>query len=140
MHSLFKNGKIPRIIIDGPYGSPSQGLYDFDTVLCCGTGIGITPFASFLRSVIHRSKTNQMENKKIYFVWIANQIQCFEWFDDLLGKVERDAPCVRPQIYLTMSNLDTDMAHVSFYLTPACASALFWPNRFCPIIEVETSV
>ena len=106
VHSLFKNGAVPRIIIDGPYGSPSQGLYDYGTVLCCGTGIGITPFASFLRSVIHRSRNGQMNDKKIYFIWIANQIQCFEWFDDLLGEVERDAPCVSPQIYLTMSNLD----------------------------------
>jgi len=38
---LFKeNQAIPKIIIDGPYGAPAQGLDEFQTIICAGTGIG----------------------------------------------------------------------------------------------------
>ena len=125
VHQLFKSGEIPKIIIDGPYGSPSQGLYDHDTVLCCGTGIGITPFASFLRSLLHQVRSNQIdiEKKKIYFVWIASQIECFEWFDDLLNEVENEVYIIEPQIYLTMSHMESDAAQVSH--KTACFNAIY---------------
>ena len=114
LHNLFKTGEIPKINVDGPYGSPSQGLYDHDTVICSGTGIGITPFASFLRSVLIRTRKNMIdfEKKKVYFVWIASQRKCFEWFDDLLQEVEAECHIIRPQIYLTLSNMNAESAMV----------------------------
>ena len=114
VHRLFKGEDIPKIIIDGPYGAPSQGLYDHDIVLCCGTGIGITPFASFLRSLLDRARRKKLDPKrKVYFVWIASQMQCFEWFDDLLREVEEEVTQIKPQIYLTMSNMDSEAGVVS---------------------------
>ena len=31
---------------------------DYETVVCCGAGIGITPFASFLRSLLYLYRAN----------------------------------------------------------------------------------
>jgi len=89
-------------------------LYDHNIVLCSGTGIGITPFASFLRSLLYHARSNQIDitEKKIYFVWIASSKDCFEWFDDLLTQVEEEVPAIRPQIFLTMSNMNADTAQV----------------------------
>lgn len=101
-YTLFNGDFTPRIIIDGPYGTPSQGLNEFDTIICAGTGIGITPFASFVRSaMIKRSE------KRIYFIWITPNMDCFEWFDELLQSAEVKVPNLRVMIFLTLSNIDT---------------------------------
>lgn len=37
---------LPRVMIDGPFGSASEDFLKFETVLLIGAGIGVTPFAS----------------------------------------------------------------------------------------------
>ena len=43
-----------QIYIDGPFGSPSSNIYRAEHAVLIGTGIGITPFASILQSIMHR--------------------------------------------------------------------------------------
>lgn len=40
------NRTLPRIMIDGPFGSASEDYLNYETVLLVGAGIGVTPFAS----------------------------------------------------------------------------------------------
>jgi len=40
------NRTLPRVMIDGPFGSASEDFLKFETVLLVGAGIGVTPFAS----------------------------------------------------------------------------------------------
>jgi NADPH oxidase 2 len=40
------NRVLPRVMIDGPFGSASEDFLKFETVLLVGAGIGVTPFAS----------------------------------------------------------------------------------------------
>ena len=40
------NRVLPRIMVDGPFGSASEDFLNYDTVLLVGAGIGVTPFAS----------------------------------------------------------------------------------------------
>ncbi|KAJ1533447.1 hypothetical protein HK096_005243, partial [Nowakowskiella sp. JEL0078] len=42
---------LPKIRIDGPYGTPSEDVFDFEISLCVGAGIGVTPYASILKSI-----------------------------------------------------------------------------------------
>ena len=37
---------LPRVMIDGPFGSASEDFLNFETVLLIGAGIGVTPYAS----------------------------------------------------------------------------------------------
>ena len=37
---------LPRVMVDGPFGSASEDFLNFETVLLVGAGIGVTPFAS----------------------------------------------------------------------------------------------
>lgn len=37
---------LPRIMVDGPFGSASEDFLKYETVLLVGAGIGVTPFAS----------------------------------------------------------------------------------------------
>jgi len=40
------NRVLPRIMVDGPFGSASEDFLKYETVLFVGAGIGVTPFAS----------------------------------------------------------------------------------------------
>ncbi len=42
---------MPAISVDGPYGASSQEVFDYETVVLVGGGIGVTPFASILKSI-----------------------------------------------------------------------------------------
>ena len=37
---------LPRVMVDGPFGSASEDFLKFETVFLVGAGIGVTPFAS----------------------------------------------------------------------------------------------
>jgi NADPH oxidase 2 len=42
------NRILPRIMVDGPFGSASEDFLKYETVLLVGAGIGVTPFASWV--------------------------------------------------------------------------------------------
>jgi len=46
--------------LGGPFGAPAQKVWEFDTVMVVGAGIGVTPFASILRSVNLRVRQQQI--------------------------------------------------------------------------------
>lgn len=50
----FPVGKPLEIYIDGPYGAPSSHIFRAQHAVLIGTGIGVTPFASILQSIMHR--------------------------------------------------------------------------------------
>ena len=39
---------LPRVMVDGPFGSASEDFLKFETVFLVGAGIGVTPFASYV--------------------------------------------------------------------------------------------
>ena len=39
---------LPRVMVDGPFGSASEDFLKYETVLLVGAGIGVTPFASYV--------------------------------------------------------------------------------------------
>lgn len=44
----------PQIYLDGPYGAPSSHIFRAQHAVLIATGIGVTPFASILQSIMHR--------------------------------------------------------------------------------------
>jgi predicted ferric reductase len=44
-----------HVYIDGPFGAPTSQIFHAQHALLIGTGIGVTPFASILQSIMHRS-------------------------------------------------------------------------------------
>ncbi|KAJ1975517.1 hypothetical protein H4R34_004305 [Dimargaris verticillata] len=83
---------LPRLLVDGPYGTPTEHVFDYEVAVLVGAGIGVTPYASILKSLWHRvtqpGKMNQL--RKVYFMWICRDIQAFEWFQDLLVALEQE--------------------------------------------------
>lgn len=44
----------PQIYVDGPFGAPSSHIFRAQHAVLIGTGIGVTPFASILQSIMHK--------------------------------------------------------------------------------------
>ncbi|KAM4799619.1 NADPH oxidase 1 isoform 2-T2 [Urocitellus parryii] len=46
-----QNSLIPRIEVDGPFGTASEDVFQYEVAVLVGAGIGVTPFASILKSI-----------------------------------------------------------------------------------------
>ncbi|KAM5179539.1 NADPH oxidase 2 [Mantella aurantiaca] len=101
--------KLPKISIDGPFGTASEDVFDYEVAMLVGAGIGVTPFASVLKSVWYKycNNASTLRLKKIYFYWLCRDTQAFEWFADLLQSLEtqmqerNNADFLSYNIYLT---------------------------------------
>jgi NADPH oxidase 5 len=81
------------VFVDGPYGSPSAHIFRSRFAVLIGAGIGVTPFASVLESVVLRShRMHPSSLERVHFFWLNSDQYSFEWFRDLLASLEeRDA-------------------------------------------------
>ena len=44
----------PKVFLDGPFGEGHQDWFRFEVSILVGGGIGVTPFASILKELVHR--------------------------------------------------------------------------------------
>ncbi|KAI9635465.1 ferric reductase NAD binding domain-containing protein [Dioszegia hungarica] len=112
-------GKVlPRIMLDGPFGSASEDFANYETILLVGGGIGVTPFASILKTLWYRmndfGKSTQTRLSKVYFVWVIRDFGLAEWFHSLLKAVEAEDKEGRIEIhvYLTAKIDDDKMNNI----------------------------
>ena len=78
--------------VDGPYGSPSAHIFQSRFAVLIGAGIGVTPFASVLESIVlraygHGSRPSNLQ--KVHFFWLNRDQYSFEWFSALLAELEK---------------------------------------------------
>lgn len=97
-----------KIRLDGPYGAPSSNIFQHEHAVLVATGIGVTPFASILQSIMYRYTEKKrnclncghiwsekipsqriMNLKKVDFVWINRDQTSFEWFVELLYNLKQ---------------------------------------------------
>jgi len=79
-----------KVYVDGPYGSPSTHIFDSRHAVFIGAGIGVTPFASILESVVLRANGGRPSSlKKVHFFWLNRDQYSFEWFVSLLHELEK---------------------------------------------------
>ncbi|KAL9169981.1 hypothetical protein ABFS82_04G114700 [Erythranthe guttata] len=106
----------PRVLIDGPYGAPTQDYKDYDVVLLVGLGIGATPMISVVRDIINNirsieeeensleggtrpptpkqktgsnsssSHKHEFRTRKAYFYWVTREQGSFDWFKDVMNE------------------------------------------------------
>ena len=66
-HITSHNLPLPKVRVDGPFGEGHQDWYQFDVSILVGGGIGITPFASILKDIVHRSSLGaRFQCKKVW--------------------------------------------------------------------------
>lgn len=81
---------LPRLYLDGPFGSASEDVFKCEVAILVGAGIGVTPFASILKSIWYRMNFPQKKTRlrKVYFFWVCRDFDSFEWFRSLLLAIE----------------------------------------------------
>jgi len=75
--------------VDGPFGTPTRSIFGARHAVLVGAGIGVTPFASVLESMVARAYAGESQLEKLYFFWLNRDSRSFEWFAELLLKVEQ---------------------------------------------------
>ena len=55
----------PKVRIDGPYGSASEEVFNYKNLILVGAGIGVTPFASIMRTIALQSR-RILNDKELY--------------------------------------------------------------------------
>ncbi|KAK3098182.1 hypothetical protein FSP39_016935 [Pinctada imbricata] len=87
------NSKVvePKLFLDGPFGEGHQDWYKYPVSVLVGGGIGVTPFASILKDIVHKVSNSKgsFNCKKIYFLWVTRTQKQFEWFTDIIREVEK---------------------------------------------------
>nr|XP_033775411.1 NADPH oxidase 5 isoform X1 [Geotrypetes seraphini] len=130
-----------KCYIDGPYGTPTRRIFTSEHAVLIGAGIGITPFASILQSIMYRYrmrkqncpncryswceslKDNEMKLRKVDFIWINRDQKFFEWFVSLLTKLELDQADEEPEgrflemhMYMTSALSMNDMKAIGLQM------------------------
>lgn len=135
-------GKPLEIYLDGPYGAPSSHIFRAQHAVLIATGIGVTPFASILQSIMHRYwkarhtcpqctyswasdiPATVMNLRKVDFFWINRDQRSFEWFVNLLSQLEIEQAelggamerFLEMHMYITSALQKTDMKAVGLQL------------------------
>ncbi|XP_073160562.1 NADPH oxidase 5 isoform X5 [Lepidochelys kempii] len=140
---LSENHRVCNIkcYIDGPYGTPTRRIFTSEHAVLVGAGIGITPFASILQSIMYRYrlrkqndprsgyswseslKDDEMKLRKVDFIWINRDQKSFEWFVSLLTKLEMDQADEEPEgrflemhLYMTSALSKNDMKAIGLQM------------------------
>ncbi|KAI6692437.1 hypothetical protein NL676_020147 [Syzygium grande] len=97
--------RIPKLLIDGPYGAPAQDYKKYDVLLLVGLGIGATPLISIVKDVLNNikqqkeieegiiesgaksNKRSQFLTRRAYFYWVTREQGSFEWFKGVMNEV-----------------------------------------------------
>ncbi|XP_034037623.1 NADPH oxidase 1 [Thalassophryne amazonica] len=92
MQELPEGAQGPKMGVDGPFGTASEDVFDYKVSMLVGAGIGVTPFASILKSIWYKFKESnpKLRTRKIYFYWLCRETHAFEWFADLLQVLEKE--------------------------------------------------
>lgn len=132
-----------KISIDGPYGTSSQAIFDSEHAVLIAAGIGITPFASVLQSMMNRfsrmnakchkcetpisqnilrSADEEISIKKVDFIWVTRDQRSLEWFISLLSRMEieqrkHNQNFLETHLYVTSAKRQSDMKTINLHLT-----------------------
>ncbi|XP_026878391.2 NADPH oxidase 1 [Electrophorus electricus] len=92
LENLPEGSQGPKMGVDGPFGTASEDVFDYEVSMLVGAGIGVTPFASILKSIWYKFKDSnpKLRTRKIYFYWLCRETNAFEWFADLLQVLEKE--------------------------------------------------
>jgi predicted ferric reductase len=79
--------------VDGPYGTPSTHIFRCQRPVLVAAGIGVTPFASVLSSLLERLRAGEgIVPERVHFVWVERDHHAFGWFASLLAEIEAEFP------------------------------------------------
>ncbi|GAO51821.1 hypothetical protein G7K_5912-t1 [Saitoella complicata NRRL Y-17804] len=121
---------LPRVMIDGPFGSASEDVFKYEVAMLVGAGIGVTPFASILKSIWYRvgglGKKGRGRLAKVYFFWVIRDFGSLEWFRSLLLAIEAQdiGHLIEIHTYLTLKIKPDDAQNIMIQDAGATVDAI----------------
>lgn len=110
IHQSMKKRAIKKrvnvtVFVEGPYGTPCREIFETDHAILIGAGIGVTPYAAIIQSIFYKFKDASItcpkcrhrwcsdmlsgqKLKRVDFIWMNRSQESFEWFADLLFRLE----------------------------------------------------
>lgn len=86
---------MPKVRIDGPFGSPAEDVFNYEVAVMIGGGIGVTPWASILKTVWHMRKNPDLKIRsrlrRLEFIWVCKDIVRFQWFQGLIDTLDQQS-------------------------------------------------
>ena len=112
--------------LDGPYGAPCAEILKSRRAVLIAGGIGVTPFASVLESIVLKARQNETSLERVDFYWLNRDQYSFEWFTELLGKLTLldESGLVRVHVYMTGARSDASCAALNLAAALAHAEGL----------------
>lgn len=93
---VYSVTQLPKVAIDGPFGTSSEDIFEYEVGICVCAGIGVTPFASLLQELFLRKfapkSGEQLRTKTVYFYWMCPGFDSWGWFASLL--IEFEQQCI----------------------------------------------
>ncbi|KAM8952253.1 NADPH oxidase 1 [Pelodytes ibericus] len=139
----------PRLEVDGPFGTASEDVFQYEVSMLVGAGIGVTPFASILKSIWYKfqNEDQRLKTKKIYFYWICRETGAFAWLADLLRSLEQEMISSGKDGFLNyrlfLTNWDSSIAGhaiINFDLATDAVTGLKQKTSFGrPVWDIEFS-
>ncbi|XP_076832303.1 NADPH oxidase 4 [Brachyhypopomus gauderio] len=84
---MIQQRRYPKVYVDGPFGSPSEEVFNYEVSVCVAGGIGVTPFACVMQALL--DEWRQWKLQRLYFVWVCRELKAFYWFAELLCGLHR---------------------------------------------------
>lgn len=107
------------VYLDGPYHSPSSHIYQSEYAVLIAGGIGVTPYASLLQSILHQrqAESSLLQLKKVHFYWFNRNQDSFEWLLEMLQRLEAEDrfDLFDLNLYLTGAPKGTNIQFVTAY-------------------------
>ncbi|UJR12461.1 hypothetical protein I4U23_016637 [Adineta vaga] len=142
------------IIIKGPYSSCARCVFDCKHAILIGGGIGITPYASILQSLMAQFRASRIVCKrcqginyhrqglvgnrllkKIDFIWVNRNHKNFEWFLHLLYEFECEQ-----ETYLNVNINEQPFLDIHLYFTGLKSDNNTNDNPVDPITNIWTDI
>ncbi len=102
-----------RAYIDGPYASPTSSVYRSGVAVLIAGGIGVTPFASLLNSLLLSRQRGKAVNpgQVIHFHWLNRSQTSYEWFIDLLTRAEKQLGARLFHLHIHLTSLTRNLSN-----------------------------
>jgi NAD(P)H-flavin reductase len=79
------DGKLPKLLLDGPFVAPAQSALSHEILIAVGAGVGITPFLSLLSTVTHSladllqtpGNSDNLPLKQMHLFWMTRSADEF---------------------------------------------------------------
>jgi len=95
IHSTEVDGKLPRLLLDGPYVAPAQSALQHEVLIAVGAGVGITPFLSLMSTIINTvvdlietgQSNHNLPLKQMHLFWMTRSADEFLFAKPLFTQI-----------------------------------------------------